>query len=320
MNYIVFDLEWNQCPVGKNGSDPDLPFEIIEIGGIKLNEKREKISEFHRLVKPQVYNWIHDSIHNVIHVDYKELMNGELFPQAVQEFLDWCGKDFVFCTWGMQDLMELQRNMRYYSLLYLLPGPVIYYDIQKLFSWFHENIKLRRSLEYAIDCLDIEKEKDFHRALEDAEYTARVFAKMDMAEILPYYSIDTYQPPNNRKKEIYISYPTYDKYISRQFHDREKVIKDREVASTRCPVCHLPAKRRLRWFMNNSRIYESISQCQEHGYIKGKVRIRKTDEDMFYAVKTLKLVNEQKAEEIRQKRDSLRRKRNMKYHSDKQIG
>lgn len=320
MNYIVFDLEWNQCPVGKNGSDPDLPFEIIEIGGIKLNEKREKISEFHRLVKPQVYNWIHDSIHNVIHVDYKELMNGELFPQAVQEFLDWCGKDFVFCTWGMQDLMELQRNMRYYSLLYLLPGPVIYYDIQKLFSWFHENIKLRRSLEYAIDCLDIEKEKDFHRALEDAEYTARVFAKMDMAEILPYYSIDTYQPPNNRKKEIYISYPTYDKYISRQFHDREKVIKDREVASTRCPVCHLPAKRRMRWFMNNSRIYESISQCQEHGYIKGKVRIRKTDEDTFYAVKTLKLVNEQKAEEIRQKRDSLRRKRNMKYHSDKQIG
>lgn len=320
MNYIVFDLEWNQCPAGKNGSDPDLPFEIIEIGGIKLNEKREKISEFHRLVKPQVYNWIHDSIHNVIHVDYKELMNGELFPQAVQEFLDWCGKDFVFCTWGMQDLMELQRNMRYYSLLDLLPGPVIYYDIQKLFSWFHENIKLRRSLEYAIDCLDIEKEKDFHRALEDAEYTARVFAKMDMAEILPYYSIDTYQPPNNRKKEIYISYPTYDKYISRQFHDREKVIKDREVASTRCPVCHLPAKRRLRWFMNNSRIYESISQCQEHGYIKGKVRIRKTDEDTFYAVKTLKLVNEQKAEEIRQKRDSLRRKRNMKYHSDKQIG
>ena len=216
--------------------------------------------------------------------------------------------------------MELQRNMRYYSLLDLLPGPVIYYDIQKLFSWFHENIKLRRSLEYAIDCLDIEKEKDFHRALEDAEYTARVFAKLDMAEILPYYSIDTYQPPNNRKKEIYISYPTYDKYISRQFHDREKVIKDREVASTRCPVCHLPAKRRLRWFMNNSRIYESISQCQEHGYIKGKVRIRKTDEDMFYAVKTLKPVNEQKAEEIRQKRDSLRRKRKMKYNSDKQIG
>lgn len=320
MNYIVFDLEWNQCPDGKNGSDPDLPFEIIDIGGVKLNENREKTGEFHRLIKPQVYNWIHDSIHSVIHVDYKELRKGISFPQAVREFLDWCGKDFVFCTWGMQDLMELQRNMRYYGLLDLLPGPVVYYDVQKLFSWFHENIKLRRSLEYAIDCLDLEKEKDFHRALEDAEYTARVFAKLDMAEIIPYYSVDTYQPPKNRKEEIYISYPTYDKYISRQFHDREKVIKDREVVSTHCPVCHLPAKRRLRWFMNNSRMYESISQCQEHGYIKGKVRIRRTDEDTFYAVKTLKPVNEQKAEELRQKRDSLRRKRKVKHSSDEQIG
>lgn len=67
-------------------------------------------------------------------------------------------------------------------------------------------------------------------------------------------------------------------------------------------------------------MYESISQCQEHGYIKGKVRIRRTDEDTFYAVKTLKPVNEQKAEELRQKRDSLRRKRKVKHSSDEQIG
>lgn len=46
MNYIVFDLEWNQCPAGKNGSDPDLPFEIIEIGGIKLNEKEKRSVNF----------------------------------------------------------------------------------------------------------------------------------------------------------------------------------------------------------------------------------------------------------------------------------
>ena len=29
MNYIVFDLEWNQCPDGKESGDPALPFEII---------------------------------------------------------------------------------------------------------------------------------------------------------------------------------------------------------------------------------------------------------------------------------------------------
>ena len=105
MNYIVFDLEWNQSPLGKSRSNERIPFEIIEIGAVKLNENRERISQFQTFVKPQVYNWIHDSIHEVIHVDYKDLMNGVLFPQAVREFLEWCGRDYIFCTWGMQDLI-----------------------------------------------------------------------------------------------------------------------------------------------------------------------------------------------------------------------
>ena len=41
MNYIVFDLEWNQSPGGKRWSNSRLPFEIIEIGAIKLNEEKE---------------------------------------------------------------------------------------------------------------------------------------------------------------------------------------------------------------------------------------------------------------------------------------
>ena len=46
MNYIIFDLEWNQCPQGKTRENPKLPFEIIEIGAIKLNEQREEIGRF----------------------------------------------------------------------------------------------------------------------------------------------------------------------------------------------------------------------------------------------------------------------------------
>ncbi|MFR6508947.1 MAG: hypothetical protein ACLUPF_06035 [Dorea sp.] len=60
--------------------------------------------------------------------------------------------------------------------------------------------------------------------------------------------------------------------------------------------------------MNNSRAYESVSLCQKHGYIKGKVRIRHTDEDTYYAIKTLKRIEEKDAEEIREKRDSSARR------------
>ncbi len=317
MDYIVFDLEWNQSPEGKKGSDKKLPFEIIEIGAVKLNNEREVTGNFHRIIRPEVYNWINDNIHEVIHMDYKDLLDGVPFPQAAGEFLEWCGTDYIFCTWGNQDLTEFQRNLKYYDMLCLLPGPVRYYDVQKLFSWFHEQKKLRRSLEYAVETLGIPKDKCFHRAEEDAEYTAQIFRRLDEEEILPYFSVDVYQNPKKRKDEIYISYPVYDKYISREFDDKEKIMKDREVASTRCPRCHLPAKRKIRWFVNNSKSYESVSMCQEHGFVKGKIRLRKTDEGRYYAVKTLKNVGEEKAEEIHRKRDSLRKKRRMKTSEEK---
>ena len=55
MNYIIFDLEWNQGAPEEAGKVETLPFEIVEIGAVKLNDSREMISEFSELVKPQVY-------------------------------------------------------------------------------------------------------------------------------------------------------------------------------------------------------------------------------------------------------------------------
>ncbi len=319
MNGIVFDLEWNQSPGGKKYSNSRLPFEIIEIGAVRLNEKGENTGCFQRLIKPQVYNWIHDSIHEVIHMNYRDLKDGVPFSQAVEEFLVWCGSEFSFFTWGNQDVMELQRNMKYYGKLSLLPGPVTYYDVQKLYSIQYENRKARRALEYAIDHLEIEKNQGFHRALADAYYTAEVLKHIEKSSVLLNSSIDVYQNPKKKKEEIHISYPTYDKFVSREFLSREKAMKDREVISVRCPACRQLTKRKIRWFINNSKIYESISFCQEHGYVKGKIRIRKTDEEKYYAIKTIKNVDVEKAEEIRQKRESLRRKKQMKKLSEKEV-
>ena len=316
MNAIVFDLEWNQCPGGKKSRNDRLPFEIIEIGAVKLDENREILDSFHCLIKPQVYKWIHDSIHEVIHVDYKELKSGIVFPEAVRSFLEWCGEDRAFFTWGNQDLTELQKNMKFYDLLELLPGPVTYYDVQKLFSLCFEDGKSRKALEYAIDFLGIEKKEGFHRALSDASYTAEVLRKLDTEVIRTHSSLDVYQNPKKKKDEIHISYPTYDKYVSREFDLRERMMKDREVTSTRCPVCKKYAKRKIRWFMNNSKVYYSISLCEEHGLVRGKIRVRKTDEGKYYAVKTLRMTDKEEAEEFRERKELLRRKRQLKRRSE----
>ena len=73
-------------------------------------------------------------------------------------------------------------------------------------------------------------------------------------------------------------------------------MKDREVTSTKCPFCHNPAKRKIRWFMNNSKVYFSVSLCQEHGYVCGKIRIRRTENNMYYVIKTLANVADQRGE------------------------
>ena len=54
MDYVIFDLEWNQCPYGKGKENPKLPFEIIEIGAVKMDGERNVVGTFHRIVKPVV--------------------------------------------------------------------------------------------------------------------------------------------------------------------------------------------------------------------------------------------------------------------------
>lgn len=86
-------------------------------------------------------------------------------------------------------------------------------------------------------------------------------------------------------------------------------MRDREVCSTRCPLCHKNAKRKIRWFSANQKRSYSLSCCETHGYVKGKIRIKKTQEQNYYIVKTLKPVDENDAEEIRRKQENIRQKR-----------
>ena len=53
MNYIVLDLEWNQSPTGKADEIKTIPFEIIEIGAVKLNEQQEILDQFSEMINTE---------------------------------------------------------------------------------------------------------------------------------------------------------------------------------------------------------------------------------------------------------------------------
>lgn len=313
MEYIVLDLEWNQCPYGKEKENKKLPFEIIEIGAVKLNSKRECVDKFSMLVRPTVYKEFHYYTKNMLHLSMKELKDKESFPEVMEKFLGWCGEEYIFCTWGSSDLMELQRNMEYHHMKPLSEAPFKYYDIQKIYTMlFEEDKKVRRSLEYAVDRFDILKTTVFHRAKEDAVYTGRIMQHIRLDDMERHYSIDTYHRPKNKKSEIYALFDNYSKYISREFSSKEEAMADREVTSSRCFLCGKNARKKIRWFSGNGKIYLCQAYCEHHGFIRGKIRMKKTEDGRFYVIKTLKLVSEEEAVLIKEKQEEVRKRRREK--------
>lgn len=316
MNYIVIDLEWNQSNTGEEPEVKEIPFEIIDIGAVRLDADKSMTGEFNQLIKPAVYLHMHKITGDLIHLHMKDLQNGKPFAEVMKEFLEWCGTDYIFCTWGPMDLFELQRNMHYYHMEPLSEIPIRFLDVQKLFSIAYEDGKTRRGLEYAVNYLRIEKDIPFHRAFSDAYYTARILSCLE-DHILENYSIDTYVLPAGRKDEIHVMFHDYMKYISREFADKQKALEDREVISTKCYICRKNIRRKIRWFSPNGKHYYSISYCPSHGYMKSKIRIRRSESDKVYVVKTSKFISEEDCQKIIQKRDAAKEHRKINRKRNK---
>ncbi len=312
MYYIVFDLEWNQSPEGKDFSKADLPFEIIQIGAVKLNEKFETISQFNRFIKPTVYHTLHKKVEELLNVTMDDIVDkGGSFVDIFKEFMQWCGNPCVFCTWGSMDLTELQRNMKFYNIHYQFDKPLLFYDVQKLYSLCFQDGKQRITLQHAIEQLELPQIEGYHSADNDARYTAQVLSLIDMKKVGTFYSVDTFYPPVTRKEEIYLDFGLYEKYISKGFASREIAASDREVRSCKCFVCKKAAKRVIKWFSTNNKAYYGLFRCEEHGLIKGRIRIKCSDDGQYYAIKIMKLTDETGAQYIKNKQSKEREHRKM---------
>ena len=77
MNYIVLDLEWNQSYRGKEYSIEEMPFEIIQIGAVKLDEHKNITGRWERIIRPVEYVKLHGKVSEMIlQVRRKNFLNG----------------------------------------------------------------------------------------------------------------------------------------------------------------------------------------------------------------------------------------------------
>ena len=312
MEYIVLDLEWNQSPRGKAGERRGMPFEIIEIGAVKLDESMTVLSQFDEVIKPAVYRQLHHKTKEILHLEMEELAKARSFKAVAEDFFRWCGDDYMMCTWGSMDLTELQRNLNFFRVKNSMKKPLLYYDVQKLFSILYEDGKSRRSLRDAVEYLEIEEDIPFHRAIDDTLYTVKILQKMDWEAIKQYVSVDYFRPPEKKEEELRLIFASYAKDVSRIFAGKEELLSDREILSSRCYVCGRSLRKKIRWFSGNGKNYLCLALCPEHGYMKGKLRLKKAERGGIFAVKTRKLVSEEGAEAVRQKKKELEKKKREK--------
>ena len=298
MNYIVLDLEWNQ------GQRPDLKdaptFEIIEIGAVKLDGHFHIVDSYQSLIKPQIYDTMHKITAELVNLNMEDLQKARKFTEVAAEFLKWCGDEYLFCIWGVQDLTEFQKNMDYYQMKHLSNGPLKYYDVQKLYSLACEDGKVRTSLSHVVEEENLlEDEVEFHRAFGDAYYTARIFQKIQNADLLERVSFDTYRITESKKEQILWKFDKYTKFISQGYSEKAELMADKNVSCVRCIYCEKALRKKIHWYTpNNGKHYYTVAKCTEHGLMKGKLRIRKTKDEKYYVVKTVKHIKEAEAEQI----------------------
>lgn len=225
MNYIVYDLEFNQA-LSKDNNISDLNFEIIQIGALKLNENLEVVEVFNRLVKPTAYLEIHPYIEKLTQISTNMVMSHEQFPYVYNEFIDFIGNDeFILCVWGACDIKELMKNIHYHKLE-TLDNLQRYIDVQKLMCKHIKTPKgTKIGLRSAVEFFNISVTKEFHDAFNDAYYTAEVFKKLYSPEMK--YSVYENKPSkrlNVPKQKLDTSrlFSQIEKMYNRSLSDEEK--------------------------------------------------------------------------------------------------
>lgn len=221
MNYIIFDLEWNQC-----GSECEiltkpvcLPGEIIEIGAVKLDDTFQKIDELRLFIKPQFYTKLHRRIATLTGIWDKELAEkGLLFPEAYAEFMKFCGEEYSFMTWSRSDLPILVDNMLLHGIdTSTLPDT---YDLQRIFCNEIMRIPRKMSLDDALKVLN-EKGDIAHDALNDSRNTVLVCNHLDL---------DTYG-------DEYVSRPFAEPPIKTVYESPKEALNDDILRQYACPWC-----------------------------------------------------------------------------------
>ena len=84
-----------------------------------------------------------------------------------------------------------------------------------------------------------------------------------------------------------------------------------------CLECQCrPIRPKVRWYSTNSKIYYGAAICKLHGPIKGKLKIRKHSNGLYFAEKILSYTTNEAVIEIKNRKNAVKKKTTVRQDSE----
>ena len=273
MNYIVFDMEWNQPWPGSPSAKKVLPVqirgEIIQIGAVRLTDDGQVADEFQVMIRPKYYRRLNRRVSKLTGIKESRLnAEGIPFPEAMEQFRSWCGEHIVFLTWGFDDIGILRENLR----LFNLPEDWTeqWYNAQMIFNAQTDGSNAQKALKTAMEIFGIEATRPAHDALGDAYHTALICARLDLQRGAMEYdqALKSHENgfhgaelPGCISRKVFYDYA-----------DKRAALSAMTGEENQCPVC---GRQMLgsRWFAQPGHRYMDLATCPDHGKFLIRVRL-----------------------------------------------
>ena len=198
MNYIIFDMEWNQ-PSSAKEKNPDLiRGEIIQIGFFVLNDSFDILFKDNIIIKPACYKSINQYVEYLTGISQDMLNKGLCFKEALEIMAHFFTEDTILFTWGDDDMPILRQNMKFHGIDNItLPK---HYNLQRFYSIQANTATRQTALKTAAEHFGIDIDIQAHDALNDAYLTLLVAKKLDIARGIAEYDKAAPVSSNKPKK------------------------------------------------------------------------------------------------------------------------
>lgn len=296
MYYITLDLEWNQAYAQKalavqRRLSCRLRGEVIQIGAVKLDSRMNICGSYQIIVKPQYFKKLHRHVSELTGITQEQMDEGTPLPEAAERFKKWCGKDFVFLTWGPDDIPMLKENFNVHDISSGWLDKV--YDLQVIFSRQTEDSTKQRSLEYAMEHFGLEQHLPAHDALNDAYFTALVAKALDTPE-----GVRTYSSVRGEFLEDSVigdADAGDDGYVT-----ISEMLDDDIVKKPVCPICKAALRCENKLLHSKGQRYTIHYNCKKHGDMLLSLKLHRNFNETWRARRTVKLADETALKEYRE--------------------